>query len=159
MVAVLLSGNLTYFTKGRISLLTRRLEFADVMSGDIGDLDSEWYLEAGTAISLTLLVNVVTLNLKTVTLYAAEELRRYLDRSCISNYSRTKANLQTQLESIYTGPLMTLQKRYANVLVIYFLCLVFSAGMPCLGFIGALAFGGLYLLRQVGLYKATQDAS
>jgi len=37
---------------------------------------------------------------------------------------------QVQLEDMYTGPQLLLNERYAALLVVFFVCVIFSAGVP-----------------------------
>lgn len=41
------------------------------------------------------------------------------------------------------------QVRYATLLVTFFVCVLFSAGLPCLWFIGAASFTMAYLVDKV----------
>jgi hypothetical protein len=139
-IVLLISGNMALFTQGSLSLLTRGLDFAAVLSGTVSDLTSEWYLNVGVAIVTTMLINVIALNTAVVKNLVVIKLLRCLDRGISFDMRRTTKKLQVQLEALYTGPELQLEERYAALLVIYFVCMIFSGGMPILWFVGWVSF-------------------
>jgi hypothetical protein len=139
-IVVLIAGNLTVFLGGKNDSTTRTLSAANLMSGDIGDLNSEWYLEVGTAIVVTMYINIFALNTKVIQDSVKMKLMRCLDRGCTFDMTRTNQKLQVQLETLYTGPQLLLEERYAALLVGFFVCMIFSAGMPILWIVGFVTF-------------------
>ena len=140
IIVILISGNLDYFTGGEQGEVSRRLWEVGIFSGDIADFDAQWYLHVGSAICLTVYANTIAVNFKVIKDYGKTLLIRFADRGYSSDYSRTSSKLQTELEALYTGPLMNLEERYASMLVIYFVCILFSSGIPMLWAVGGFSF-------------------
>jgi hypothetical protein len=147
-LVLLISGNLDYFTGGKQGYLKRVLLFSNLLSGSLSDLDMNWYLTVGSSICYTMIINTYTVNTKILKDYARIGLMRCLDRGCTFDASRTKAKIQVQLETLYTGPKMQLQERYASLFVIYFICVIFSPGMPFLWIAAAGCFLFTYTVRE-----------
>lgn len=148
LLVLLISGNLDYFTGGKQGLLKRVLSFSNLMSGSLSELDMNWYLTVGSSICYTMIINTYTVNTKIVKDYVQINLTRCLDRGCTFDMSRTKAKIQLQLENLYTGPKMQLQERYASLFVIYFVCVIFSPGMPFLWIAAAGCFFFTYIIER-----------
>merc|ERR1712070_398894 len=53
-----------------------------------------------------------------------------------------------QLETLYTGPKMQLEERYASLLVIFFICVIFSPGLPFLWIAAAACFWFTYTVER-----------
>lgn len=57
--------------------------------------------------------------------------------------------VQVQLEDLYTGPELALEERYAAALVTFFVCVIFSPGMPVLWCVGFVAFFFFFWAEKV----------
>ncbi len=139
-IIILISGNMNLFLAGEINDFTRVLDRTAILSGTISDFTSEWYLAVGTAILSVMFINAFALNSKVFQDFFKVKATRWLDRGFTCDMTRTSQKLQVQLEAMYTGPQMLLEERYAAHLVAFFVCVMFSAGMPVLWFIGWLSF-------------------
>ena len=148
LLVLLISGNLDYFTGGKQGVLKRVLSFSNLMSGSLSELDMNWYLTVGSSICYTMIINTYTVNTKILKDYVQIGLTRCLDRGCTLDMSRTKAKIQIQLENLYSGPKMQLQERYASLFVIYFVCVIFSPGMPFLWIAAAGCFFFTYIIER-----------
>lgn len=126
----------------------RALDNVSLLSGSIDDFTSQWYLEVGSAITVTMAVNVWTLNIPVAKAFVKAKLARCLDRSCTLNMGLTKQKLQVQLENLYTGPQFLLEERYASLLVVHFVSLLFSGGMPSLWLVAAASFTVSFVVRN-----------
>jgi len=96
------------------------------------DFNAEWYRSAGTSIVLTLLMNVVSPHFSPVGFMLLLRMRyRKFRAQCIT---------QDELNKLHCGHHMKISTRYAELLTIFYVCFMFSAGLPILPFIGAASF-------------------
>ena len=140
MLVVLIAGNLNLFTNGRENHVTRLLREGAIFSGARSDFTWKWYLEVGTAVTVTMFINVFALNASSFSAAVQTKLLRCVDRGCSVDMSITGQKLQVQLENMYTGPKMMLEERYAALLVQFTVSVIYSGGMPILWIIGFLGF-------------------
>jgi hypothetical protein len=139
-IVVLIAGNVNLFTGGKKNAVTTGLADAALLSGGIADFSTTWYLEVGTAIVITMWINIYVLNVAVVQDSVKIKLLRCLDRGCSFDMARTNQKLQVHLETMYTGPDLLLEVRYSSLLVGFFVCMIFSSGMPILWIIGWASF-------------------
>ena len=126
LLVVLIAGNLNLFTNGRESTFTQWLEQGRIFSGarDVSyayilkliysnsmlaslaqqDFTWKWYLDVGTAIAITMFINVFALNASSFSAAIQTKLFRCVDRGCSFDFTRTSTKLQVELEKMYTGP-------------------------------------------------------
>jgi hypothetical protein len=147
-VMVLIAGNVDMFTSGKSGPATRNLSEAQLLSGTIQDFTSQWYLEVGTAIIIVMYANITALNTGVISAMASVKLTRCLDRGCSNNMHISNQKLQSQLETMYTGPMIKLHERYAALLVGYFVCMIFSPGMPILWVLAFATFWVCFLFDK-----------
>jgi hypothetical protein len=140
LLTVLITGNLNLFFGGVVNPATRTLSSMALLAGNIGDFTPKWYSEVGAAIGATLLINAFALNATSFVAAAKIQLFRCLDRGCTLDMTRTKQKLQVQLETLYTGPAVKLEERYAALLVCFTACVIYSGGMPFLWVVGFISF-------------------
>lgn len=62
--------------------------------------------------------------------FLAISLYRCFDRHCTCDYRRTRKVIQEDYEEVYTGSEFGIHIRYANVINVVFLVLLYSPGMP-----------------------------
>ena len=97
------------FTNGRESFITQTLDDAAIFSGPRSDFTWKWYLEVGSAIVVTMFINVFALNASSFSAAVQTKLFRCIDRSCTLDMTRTQQKFQIGLENMYTGPKMMLE--------------------------------------------------
>lgn len=54
--------------------------------------------------------------------------------------AQRKENSQEEFEELYLGPEMLMEDRYSQLLVTFYICLLYSSGMPMLYVISSLSF-------------------
>lgn len=112
------------------------------LSGKYGDFSAEWYQDVGVSLMLTMIINILSPHLNTFVTYLRLEIKRFWDRGCTFDYSRTKQDTQRDLDTLYRGPKFDLAQRYAQILTTIFITYLLSAGMPLLHVIG---FCGIFI--------------
>lgn len=89
-----------------------------------------------------MLINLLAMNLYKYAEWGLSDLARFLDRAacdrqCGGAGSKlpgriTSKTTQVQLEALHAGPLFLLEDRYACLLNTFFVCIIYSAGIPIL---------------------------
>lgn len=100
LIAILVSGNLDLLTGGRQTRFNRQVQESGVMSGDISDLDSKWYLSVGAAIVSAMLINSFAFQSGTLVSWVQTKLIRCLDRDCSFRMTRTHKTLQVRISKV-----------------------------------------------------------
>jgi hypothetical protein len=116
---------------------------SDIVIGDYPDFDARWYKGPGTAIMLTMLLNIFFDNFTPFRRVVMRRFTRCRDRGCrcpgpdhppagASIKRFTKKPTQAELNELYSGILMPMDELYASLVNQVFVCIVFSTGMPLL---------------------------
>ena len=72
-------------------------------NGKYEEFTIEWYQKVGTAIGMTVFMQVVVLQLRNAFPYLIFELRRFVDRGCRNDSKSTKQVSQEDYNNLYTG--------------------------------------------------------
>ena len=131
-----------------------------LFAGSHGDFNMSWYYTVGTSILTTMIVNSVSFVVWP--LLGAFNTWKALcrDRGCSTNKMRSKKKTQHEYNSQFIGPEFLLADRYAACLNNMFVCLMYSAGMPMLlwvGFVGSFLRFVLDRWAFVNLYRAPPE--
>ncbi|CAM9562559.1 unnamed protein product, partial [Laminaria digitata] len=116
-----------------INLVDVNLDYED-------DFTSEWYRTLGSSLVMNVLLNAVTPHLYWLGLWAKKE---YTWR-----YKRHTAISQDALNNLTKGSRWEVSVRYAEISVIFAVCLAYSAGIPLLLPIGAVSFLVFYWVEK-----------
>jgi hypothetical protein len=119
---------------------TTSIMLLGIGAGDHHDFTSKWYATIGSDICTTMLLSIVTSNIYPI----YEFLKSVLSRSWSSHYAVT----QDELDRSYRGWDWKLEYRVPVILNFFFVCLMFSTGMPILYVIGAFAFAATYMFEK-----------
>ena len=133
-------------------LLYANFEMGDAMpsilgigAGEHDDFSPRWYATVGAGICVTMLFSIFTANWYPVYEFVFNQIKR-----C---WSFHHAVTQDELNRAYSGWVWKLEYRVPIILNFYFVCLLFSTGMPVLYAIGACAFGITYIVEKFTLLK------
>jgi hypothetical protein len=104
---------------------------ANCISDTRKDFSTGWYEQVGSTITLIMCFTVFTIHFAPTFRYVrAQRRRKAQSPMCVT---------QNQLNELYTGPEFHLSSRYAQLLNIIFVTLLFGSGIPVLYFTGAVA--------------------
>ena len=140
LLVVILNANTSYFSDSSHSMIKQY----HVLGGDFGDFDTSWYFSIGTALTYTMLINCFSLQLPKAVAVFVNDILLWVDRNLGSDRSITVSYSQKALENLHLGPEFQFDLSYAIFLNTFFICLMFSAGIPFLNFVGTLTFGLMY---------------
>eukprot|EP00904_Undaria_pinnatifida_P010629 jgi/Undpi1/6697/HiC_scaffold_20.g09176.m1 len=104
------------------------------------DFTSEWYRTLGSSLVMNVLLNAVTPHLYWLGLWAKKEYTW--------KYKRHTAISQDALNNLTKGARWEVSVRYAEISVIFAVCLAYSAGIPLLLPIGAVSFLVFYWVEK-----------
>lgn len=98
--------------------------------------------------------NIFITHIQVILTYFIIHYSRLKDRSFhLNNYSLTKKKIQIELEKLYIGPEIKLEQRYASLLVSFYVCIIFSSGIPALWIVLALTFIVIFLIDKWALLR------
>lgn len=132
MITILIKGNPNSVSSGSPADPIFR-QFG-VLEGGHGDFSTDWYLEVGSALMLTMIISIFTPQITKVSDMFTNWLNQCRDRGCrgIKHHQITHRSAQHDLEELYLGPELELEQMYAQQLNMIFICLMFNSGMPLL---------------------------
>ncbi|OQR84185.1 hypothetical protein ACHHYP_13738 [Achlya hypogyna] len=134
IIVLLLNANLSGISSEPASGF--HLASFSLLNGKHSDFSVDWYNDVGVALLLTMIINILSPQLGVLVTYVVLEVKRWVDRGCSFNYSRTRQETQRDLEALYRGPEFDLATRYSQVINTIFITLLFSSGMPLMLLIG-----------------------
>lgn len=101
-------------------------------NGKYEEFTIEWYQKVGTAIGMTVFMQVLVPQLRNAFPYLIFELRRFVDRGCRNGSKTTKQVTQEDYNNLYTGKEYNIAYSYATLHTIIWVTLTFSSAMPIL---------------------------
>ena len=142
MVTLIVNANLDYLAGHASANATSVLGTVNSLffTGEFHDFNQDWYLGVGVTLLFNMIVNLGLTPFYPLVGYAMNRLKRCLDRGCSCDYSVSKKKTQHDLDMCYTGPRFDLAYRYAQLLTSFFVCFLYSSGMPLLLLICLLQF-------------------
>ena len=102
----------------------------DFFSGIYTDFSSQWFLDIGTLIATTHILNIVAPLLEYLLFWFFRHLRRMYDQRSCCPCNRRKTNAKTihEFEKIYSGPEFAAHYRLAFIVNIILITFLFGAG-------------------------------
>jgi hypothetical protein len=76
-------------------------------------------------------------------------VKRWLDRGFRSDKNKSKKKTIQQYVNLYSGPSYFIHSKYASILMMCFVVMMYGPGIPLLYFIALLAFLVLYVLDRI----------
>lgn len=125
------------------------------------DFGTKWYFNVGATICFVLANNAVVSQLSSLSKPFVAAFKRYKERGYNSSIKKegteddvnTKMVFQTDLQAFYTNPQILADGIYSKLFAMLWSCLAFSAGLPILYAVGAVAFFMLYWVNKILLIK------
>ena len=124
-----------------------------IFAGTYSDFSPDWYLRVGVPIIMTMLINMAAAQAPTITNLITMHLKQFIDRGFSFDFRITGKVSQVDLEDLYMGPEFDIELRYAMLLNMFFVCLLYSAGMPILTLIAAGTFFMTYLFDKISFLR------
>ena len=106
-------------------------EDSPLLNGQYYDFLAEWYGVVGVSIAVSCLINAIT-PLFNFGFKVAYGLLRCIDRGCTADMTKTKKILQDDYEKSYTGPSFQIGNRYAQLIAMTCIVLMYSVAIPIL---------------------------
>lgn len=110
-------------------------ELAVLVSGTYSDISPDWFLKIGAIIIFNAIIQIFTVAGGLMAGAFVKCCLRCCDRGCTFNEAKTKKKMNEAWIDLYTGPEFLIDFRYSQILVIVFLCMLYSGGMPIMYFI------------------------
>eukprot|EP01051_Picozoa_sp_SAG22_P001640 SAG22_NODE_67_length_22882_cov_25.671553_2_plen_1223_part_00 len=120
-----------------------KMPFGLAPSEDDWPIDGEWYKTVGAPLQLTVMVNFAATPLVSVLKFLVRRALLRL-RRCVNRGQTLGAVTQNQLNKLVEYPEWDMSSSYAVVLVNVSMCLLYSAGMPALLWVGCIGCGMAY---------------
>lgn len=118
---------------------------ANLLDGLYSGMGKGWYTSVGSALCVTMLLNVIVPQISFVQKVVLAGLKRRV--------LGPRARTQGQLDALYTPPRWEIERSYAIVLNTLLTTLMYAAGMPLLVLFAAVALGITYAINRVFLFK------
>jgi hypothetical protein len=134
-----------------------RKPIVEFLNGTFDDFIPEWYLNVGTTLLMTMLINVVTLPIINLTILFLKGIGRCCDRRCKCDKRVTKKKTQSKWNQLYTGPDFMIDLRYSQILNVVFICLLYGSGLPLLFVSTFLNLNIIYWLDKFFLLKICKN--
>jgi hypothetical protein len=96
------------------------------------EVTASWYMAIGSSILLTMIVGIFTPHITTSINWLICQAISFYDRGFTCNKRNTRQVLQEDYENVYTGQKFLLEFRYAQLVNVTFIVMMFSAGLPLL---------------------------
>merc|ERR1719162_1640377 len=123
-------------------------------------MNHQWYLYIGSALLLTMAINVVTPHLSIVAKGVVQPLLLCYDRcacgaaaGCKYDKHHSKKSTQSEFESLFFGTEFRIAQRYGQLLTTVFIVAIFGGAMPVLYPIGAATFATTYFVDKFALLR------
>ncbi|CAN0127277.1 unnamed protein product [Ectocarpus sp. 6 AP-2014] len=134
---------LKFVNIGLTVLVTNSRRVIDVLGVNLDyeeDFTSEWYRTLGSSLVMNVLLNAVTPHLYWLVLWSIKSWKW--------KHNRGRAISQEALNNLTKGLRWEVSVRYAEITVIFAVCLAYSAGIPILLPIGTLSFVLFYWVEK-----------
>ncbi len=149
----------TFFNTAILLLLTNANTKDTILSwiplrGTYTDLNENWYLDVGTALVWTMLINSVYIYLGFVMQLTSKAVFRSLDQGC-ANYFCCRETKQTKKKTIqayvnlYAGPPHLMHFKYATAMNTIYTTFMYGFALPILYPIAALTFINIYVVEKL----------
>ena len=126
---------------------------AGIFNGAYEDFSSMWYIDVGTQIMLSMLLEICAPHSVPLVRLAYYEIRRCWDRSCTCDKRKSKKLIQQDYEDLYTGPEFQLEARLAQIVSISWVTFMYSPGLPILFLFAIVNFTIIYWVDKILLLR------
>lgn len=130
----------TFFNYGILYLIApwnfseQGMKDGDFFSGIYTDFTPQWYLDIGTLVAGTAVINMMSPQIEFVFFAGLRLLKRMIDQKtcCPCNKRNSKSKTVWQFEKVYSGPEFVVHYRLAFIVNIIYVTFWFGPGMPLL---------------------------
>jgi hypothetical protein len=148
LIIVLLNFNF----KGDFNINTNNInQIHFLFQGHFNDLTSDWYIKIGPIVIMTMLFNIFFPLMELLINTALKCMRKCIDKKCWT--VKTSQKYKINYINLYSGDIYPLQERYAFVISIFWITLIFNAVIPLLNIIAAMSFLLLTVVDKVLVFK------
>lgn len=81
---------------------------------------------------MTMFINIIGTPMIVFLFQIIRWLNRKCDRGCTNDYRKTKKLTQDDLIKLYTGPEFLVEMRYASIINVILITMMYSSGLPVL---------------------------
>lgn len=143
LLILAINGNLYYFNSVDTDSIISFNSNLELLGGDYSDFTPNWYLYVGVPLFTQILVKVLSGPLGQLAAWGSASFKRYKDRKFLKfagDVHISKQATQEDLNMLYVGGEFKVKNRYAVQLCLIFSILLYSAALPMLWVLAAIAF-------------------
>lgn len=122
------------------------------LSGPYNDFNSDWFRFTGNVILGAMIFNAFYPIMEFLGFYFLRLIKRLIDTGCTLNKSKTRTKSVRAYVEIHAGPIFYIHFKYAAVLNIVFVTMLFGFGIPILFPLAAFSLAIMYFLETALLY-------
>ena len=123
--------------------------------GTYNDITTDWYVEIGTIITLTLAINILIPIFEMMFLGLLRWLRKIWDRRC--GCRKTSQKTKKGYIELYSGDVFPIEERYADLLSIMIITLAFSGVIPGLYIIAFFSILFMFVCDKCLVFRVYQN--
>eukprot|EP00752_Nemacystus_decipiens_P003601 g3320.t1 len=134
------------YTGGGLGLLQ---DFG-ILAGDYKDFERSWYATVGVAVAMTMLINVVVPHATTlVGEIVVKPIKRFFKQRSVAT--------QSEMNNLYKPPKFDMESRYAFLLQVLGVSLLYSGGIPVLYLFACFNFATNFIVDKLWIMKLAQQ--
>ena len=126
--------------------------FNQIFKGRYTDFNDRWYTDVGITIIKSMIIAAIFPLIEVIVFGGFRRWKHAVDRDCSGDIFRSKKKSIQQYVDVQVGPEYMIHYRYAMLLNISFVTLMYGTGMPFLFFIALFAFFTLYVLERLCIF-------
>jgi hypothetical protein len=126
-------------------------ELLFLFQGQYRDITSDWYITIGSIIIMTMIFNIMFPFMELLMTSVFKCFRKCVDKRCWCR--KTSQKYKEDFVSLYSGDVYPIEERYALVISIFWITMLFNCVIPALNVIAALSFLLLKLVDKVLVFK------
>eukprot|EP00903_Cladosiphon_okamuranus_P011141 g10515.t1 len=134
------------YTGGGLGLLQ---DFG-ILDGEYKDFERSWYATVGVAVAMTMLINVVVPHAQTL---VGEIIVKPVKRL----FKRRSVATQAEMDKLYKPPKFDMESRYAFLLQVLGVSLLYSGGIPVLYLFACFSFATNFIVDKLWIIKLAQQ--
>ena len=109
-----------------------------LFQGQFKDLTSDWYIKIGSIVVMTMIFNIMFPFMELFMNSLFKCLRKCIDKRCWTK--KTSQKYKADYISLHSDDVYPIEERYAFLISIFWVTLIFNAVIPLLNIIAALSF-------------------
>lgn len=125
-----------------------------LLQGRYNDLTPDWYNNIGTVIIMTMIFNISFPIIELIVASITKCIKNCWDRKCC--FRKTSCKTKSEYIELFSSDIYPIEERYACLISIFIITMVFSCIIPILNLICALSLLLLYFSDRVLVFKIYQ---